>query len=74
MQVAITIQVNGQTVQTRTREVGGTLEEMEEAIHALGKQVSNDALQGVVNVTVPPRPLFRNPAAHGGTEGINPAP
>ena len=73
MQVEITIKVNGQTIKTHATEVGGTLEQMEEAIHALGKRVANDALQGAVNVVAPERPLFRKPAGVGGTAGIRPA-
>jgi len=73
MQVEITIKVNGQTIQTHAREVAGTLEQMEECIHALGKQVANDTLQGAVDVVVPERPLFRKTAAVGGTAGISPA-
>ena len=73
MQVEITIKVNGQAIQTHAAEVGGTLEQMEEAIHALGKKVAHDALQGAVDVVVPQRPLFRKPAAVGGTGGISPA-
>lgn len=71
MQVEITIKVNGQTIKTHATEVAGTLEQMEEAIHALGKKAANDTLQGVVDVVVPERPLFRKRAEVGGTGGIS---
>lgn len=73
MQVEITIKVNGQAIKTHTKEVSGTLEQMEETIHALGKKVARDTLQGAVDMVVPERPLFRKRAGVGGTGGINPA-
>jgi len=73
MQVEITIKVNGRPIQTHATEVCGTLEQMEETIHALGKKVASDALQGAVDVVVPERPLFRKRAGVGGTGGISPA-
>ena len=73
MQVEITIKVNGRPIQTHATEVFGTLEQMEETIHALGKKVASDALQGAVDVVVPERPLFRKRAGVGGTAGISPA-
>jgi hypothetical protein len=73
MQVEITIKVNGQPLKTHATEVSGTLEQMEETIHALGKKVAGDALQGAVDVVVPERPLFRKRAGVGGTGDISPA-
>jgi hypothetical protein len=73
MQVEITIKVDGKTIKTHTTEVSGTLEQMEENLHALGKKVSHDALQGAVDVVVPERPLFRKRAVVGGTRGIKTA-
>ena len=68
MQVEISVKVNGQVVKTLGQEVGGTLEQMEEAIHALSKRVSNSALQASVNSVAGPRPLFRKTAGSGGTK------
>lgn len=59
MHVEISIKVDGQTVKTHQAELSGTLEEMEELTHALGKKVACDALQATVDVCRPPRPLFR---------------
>lgn len=73
MQVEISIKVNGQTVKTHRAEVSGTLEEMEEVTHALGKQVACDALQATVDVSVPPRPLFRKGAQLCVTKAIKAA-
>jgi len=49
MQVEITVKVDGRLVKTHVQEVTGTLEQMEETIHALGKRVSNEALQASVD-------------------------
>jgi hypothetical protein len=68
MQVEIAIRVDGREVKTHTQEVGGTLEEMEEVIHALGKRVANSTLQASVDSVSGPRPLFRKRAASGGTK------
>lgn len=73
MQVEVSIKVNGQTVKTHLAEVAGTLEEMEEVTHALGKKVGCDALQATVDVSVPPRPLFRKKAASCATRAITAA-
>jgi len=73
MQVEISIKVNGQTVKTHLAEVGGTLEEMEEVTHALGKKVACDALQASVDVCDSSRPLFRKKAETCVTRAINAA-
>jgi len=73
MQVEIAIKVNGQTVKTHLAEVAGTLEEMEEVTHALGKKVACDALQATVDVGLPSRPLFRKRAATCVTRAIKAA-
>jgi len=62
MQVEVTVKVDGRLVQTHLEEVAGTLEQMEEKIHALGKRVAGDALQASVQAVAPPRPLFRKRA------------
>lgn len=59
MKVEITVKVEGRLVKTHVQEVEGTLEKMEETIHALGKRVSNEALQSSVDAVMGPRPLFR---------------
>ncbi len=60
MKVEVTIKVDGKVVKVHQREVGGILEAMEEATHALGKEVARDSLQAALdNIKVPPRPLFR---------------
>jgi aerobic-type carbon monoxide dehydrogenase small subunit (CoxS/CutS family) len=73
MQVEISIKVNGQTVKSHVAEVGGTLEEMEEVTHALGKKVACDALQATVDVGAGPRPLFRKRAESCVTKAIKAA-
>lgn len=70
MQVEIAIKVDGQTVKTHLTEVAGTLEEMEEITHALGKKVACDTLQATVDVYDQERPLFRKKAERGVTRAI----
>lgn len=69
MQVEISVKVDGRVVKTHVQQVEGTLEQMEETIHALGKRVAGDALQASVNAVGGPRPLFRKTAASGGIAG-----
>ena len=59
MQVEITVKVNGKMVKQHVEQVGGTLEQMEEKIHALSKTVAGETLQASVEVVDAPRPLFR---------------
>lgn len=59
MQVEITVKVNGQVVREHVEQVSGTLEDMEEKIDALSRQVAGAALQASVDAVAPPRPLFR---------------
>jgi hypothetical protein len=73
MQVEIAVKVDGKVVQTHKAEVSGTLEQMEETIHALGKRVANQTLQASVNAAEAPRPLFQNRAANSATKDTNPA-
>jgi hypothetical protein len=63
MQVEITVKVDGQLVTQRVEQVAGTLEQMEEKIDALSREVAGAALQGSVEAMTPPRPLF---SAEGG--------
>jgi hypothetical protein len=67
MDVEITVKVDGQLVQRHVEAVQGTLEQMEEAIHALTRRVAADALQASVDQLAGPRPLFRKPAGNGDT-------
>jgi hypothetical protein len=59
MQVEITVKVNGQVVREHIEQVSGTLEDMEEKIDALSRQVASAALQASVDAVTAPRPLFR---------------
>jgi hypothetical protein len=72
MQVEIAVKVDGRLVKTHVEQVNGTLEQMEESIHALGKRVAREALQSSVEAIAGPRPLFRKKAGSCGTEAINP--
>lgn len=74
MRVEITVKVDGELVKTHAQEVTGTLEQMEETIHALGKRVSNEALQASVDTVKGPRPLFRKREASCGTGAISHEP
>jgi hypothetical protein len=71
MQVEIAVKVDGRLVKTHVQQVQGTLEQMEETIHALGKRVAGEALQASVEAVVGPRPLFRKRAACCGTGAIS---
>jgi hypothetical protein len=71
MQVEVTVKVDGRLVKTHLQQVQGTLEQMEEAIHALGKRVAGEALQASVAAVVGPRPLFQKRVARCGTRAIN---
>jgi hypothetical protein len=74
MRVEIIVKVDGQVAQTHVQDVSGTLEQMEETLHSLGKRASNSALQASVNRVSGPRPLFRKRAATGGTKATKAAP
>ena len=53
-------------MKTPVQLVDGTLEQMEETIHAMGKRVAGDTLQASVNAVAGPRSPFRKTAASGG--------
>jgi hypothetical protein len=74
MEVEITIKVNGQTIKRHVEQVGGTLEQMEEKIHALSKTVAGETLQASVDAVNEPRPLFRQTAVSCDTKAINKEP
>ena len=70
MQVEIAVKVDGQLVTTHVEQVDGTLEDMEEKIDALSRQVAGAALQASVDAVIRhggPRPLFRRRGARGVT-------
>jgi len=71
MQVEITVKVNGRLIKQHVEQVGGTLEQMEEKIHALSKAVAGETLQASVDAVDVERPLFRKKAAGSDTKGIN---
>ena len=74
MQVEIVVKVDGRLVKTHVQQVQGTLEQMEETIHALGKRVAGEALQASVDAVDGPRPLFRKRAARCATGDISREP
>ena len=59
MRVEITVKVNGKLVKKHAEHVEGTLEQMEEKIHALSKSVAGETLQASIDAVDAPRPLFR---------------
>lgn len=69
MEVEITVKVNGRLVKQHVEQVSGTLEAMEEKIHAMSKEVAGETLQASVDGASVSRPLFRNRAGDGGTKG-----
>jgi hypothetical protein len=71
MEVEVTIKVDGRMVGTQVQQVDGTLDQMEETIHALGKKVAAQTLQASVEAVELPRPLFRKTAESCGTEATN---
>jgi hypothetical protein len=73
MQVEIVVKVNGELIKKHVEQVDGTLEQMEERIHALSKTVACETLQASVNAVSVPRPPFRQRAACCGTKDIRPA-
>ena len=74
MHVEIAVKVNGQLVTQRVEQVGGTLEQMEEKIDVLSREVACAALQGSVDQVVGPRPLFRRKAARYDTKDTKVGP
>lgn len=74
MKVEITVKVDGKLVKQHVEQVGGTLEQMEETIHALSKTVAGETLQASVDAVDVPRPLFRKPEATCDTKGTSAAP
>ena len=71
MKVEITVKVDGQLVKKHMEQVEGTLEQMEEKIDSLSREVACETLQASVNAVVQPRPLFRPRVGRCGTRDIN---
>lgn len=69
MEVEITVKVNGRLVKQHVEQVSGTLEAMEEKIHAMSKEVAGETLQTSVDSVSAQRPLFRKRADGIGTKG-----
>ena len=68
-QVEVTIKVNGQVVEEQIEYVDGTLEQMEERIDAMSRELAAKALQASVDAVAPPRPLFRHGVENSATKG-----
>ena len=69
MDLKITVEVDGRVVRQDVKQVSGTLEQMEEAIDAMTRQVACSALQSSVDAVSPPRPLFRKKEENSATKG-----
>jgi hypothetical protein len=72
MKVELTVKVDGKLVKQHVEEVEGTLEQMEETIHALSKTVAGETLQASVDAVDAGRPLFRKPEANCDTKATRP--
>lgn len=57
-QVKITVEVDGEVVQQVVEQVEGTLEQMEDKIDALTRELAAATLQASVDRVAVPRPLF----------------
>jgi len=71
-QVKFTVEVNGKVVKQQVEQVDGTLEDMEEKIDAISRELAAAALQASVDAVTPPRPLFRRTAENCGTRDTKP--
>ncbi len=65
--IEITVKVNGQVVKQQIEQVDGTLEQMEEKIDAMSRELAAAALQASVDAVTPLRPLFPRTEGSGGT-------
>ncbi len=68
-QVRITVEVDGEVVEQVVEQVEGTLEEREEKIDALTRQLAAKTLQASVDQSSVPRPLFRRKEENTATKG-----
>jgi hypothetical protein len=66
------VKVNGQVVKRQVEQVDGTLEQMEERIDAMSRELAAAALQASVDAVAPPRPLFRRREGRGDTRDTRP--
>ena len=66
-QVEITVKVNGQVVKQQVEQVDGTLDQMEEKIDAMSRELATAALQASVDAVTPSRPLFLRTEGSGDT-------
>ncbi len=67
-QVKITVEVDGEVVEQVVEQVDGTLEQMEEKIDALTRQLAAKTLQASVDRVALPRPLFRHRVENSDTK------
>jgi len=58
--VKITVEVDGEVVEQVVEQVDGTLEQMEDKIDAMTRQLAAKTLQASVDRVAVPRPLFRH--------------
>jgi hypothetical protein len=72
MKVEISVTVEGGLVKHFTEVVDGTLEQMEEKVHALSRAVAQTTLQASVDAVDQPRPLFRRRAGSFAIKDIAP--
>ncbi len=68
-QVKITVEVDGEVVEQIVEQVDGTLEQMEEKIDAMTRQLAGKTLQANVDRVAVPRPLFRRRGESSDTKG-----
>lgn len=73
-QVKITVEVNGEVVEQVVEQVDGTLEQMEEKIDAMTRQLAARTLQASVDRAPAPRPLFLHRAENSATRASKPEP
>ena len=59
-QMKITVEVDGEVVEQVVEQVDGTLEQMEDKIDAMTRQLAAKTLQASVDRVAVPRPLFRH--------------
>jgi hypothetical protein len=67
--VKITVEVDGKVVDQVVEQLDGTLEQREEKIDALTRQLAAKTLQASVDRLSLPRPLFRRRVANSDTRG-----
>ena len=67
--VKITVEVDGEVVEEVVELVDGTLEQREEKIDALTRQLAGRTLQASVDHVAVPRPPFRRKAGSSVTKG-----